>query len=101
MVTIKADTELKVIVITVGITATKFSVPLVVTYAQAYTIAFNLLYILGMVREVQSNAEPRRIELFPPPLTPEDEARILDPQRELVPDLETVFAQLNRHPRQR
>lgn len=92
VILLKANTQFKAI----AIDNDKNS--LVLSYPEAYTVAFNLLYLLGMVRETQLEDEPRSITLYLPELSPEERDRILDPHRELVPDLETVIAQLNRRP---
>ena len=92
MLAIKVNTGFKAIAIDNGTTS------VVVTYAQAYDLAFNLLYALGKVREVKPEDEPTQFTLYPARTTQEDEDRILDPTRELVPDLETVFRRIHRHP---
>lgn len=92
VILLKANTEVQMVAIDNETNS------LVLTYDQAYTVAFNLLYLLGMVRETKAEDEPRSITLYLPELSPEERDRILDPHRELVPDLETVIARLNRHP---
>ena len=93
MITLKANTQFKAIAIDNDTTA------LVVTYAQAYNLAFELLNLLGKIRDIRPEDEPASIILYLPATTPADEDLILDPTRELVPDLETVFARIHRRPR--
>lgn len=88
MITLKANTQFKAVVVDNEQTS------VVLSYAQAYAVAFNLLYLLGMVREVKTEDQPAYIELFLPATTQTDEDNILS--HDLVPDLESMIARINR-----